>query len=87
MKPTAEKVKSKPTSTLEGENYQVSLIVQQEVGALFRWYWLYQLCYAFSMVTFYFSPVDVENDIEYLYEAVPQLSTVFHILDKIGEGM
>ncbi|XP_029582052.1 cell division cycle 7-related protein kinase isoform X2 [Salmo trutta] len=30
--------------------------------------------------------MDVENDIEYLYEAVPQLSTVFHILDKIGEG-
>ncbi|XP_041751681.1 cell division cycle 7-related protein kinase isoform X2 [Coregonus clupeaformis] len=30
--------------------------------------------------------LDVENDIEYLYEAVPQLSTVFHIIDKIGEG-
>ncbi|XP_010891857.2 cell division cycle 7-related protein kinase isoform X1 [Esox lucius] len=29
---------------------------------------------------------DVEMDIEYLYEAVPQLSTVFHIRDKIGEG-
>ncbi|CAB1317767.1 unnamed protein product [Coregonus sp. 'balchen'] len=29
--------------------------------------------------------LDVENDIEYLYEAVPQLSTVFHIIDKIGE--
>ncbi|KAL0966696.1 hypothetical protein UPYG_G00298560 [Umbra pygmaea] len=29
---------------------------------------------------------NVEMDIEYLYEAVPQLSTVFHIRDKIGEG-
>ncbi|KAM6948758.1 cell division cycle 7-related protein kinase [Aplochiton taeniatus] len=29
---------------------------------------------------------DVEMDIEYLYEAVPQLSKVFRITDKIGEG-
>ncbi|KAJ8011373.1 hypothetical protein DPEC_G00057490 [Dallia pectoralis] len=29
---------------------------------------------------------DVEMDIEYLYEAVPQLATVFHIRGKIGEG-
>ncbi|XP_066508157.1 cell division cycle 7-related protein kinase-like isoform X2 [Hoplias malabaricus] len=31
-------------------------------------------------------PRDVEMDIEYLYEIVPQLSTVFRITDKIGEG-
>uniref|UniRef100_A0A3B1JDN0 non-specific serine/threonine protein kinase n=1 Tax=Astyanax mexicanus TaxID=7994 RepID=A0A3B1JDN0_ASTMX len=29
---------------------------------------------------------DVEMDIEYLYEVVPQLSRVFRITDKIGEG-
>ncbi|XP_053507448.1 cell division cycle 7-related protein kinase isoform X2 [Ictalurus furcatus] len=29
---------------------------------------------------------DVEMDIEYLYEVVPQLSKVFQITDKIGEG-
>ncbi|XP_017350953.1 cell division cycle 7-related protein kinase isoform X1 [Ictalurus punctatus] len=29
---------------------------------------------------------DVEMDIEYLYEVVPQLSRVFQITDKIGEG-
>lgn len=52
MTATAQKVTSKPTSTLEGENYQVSLIVQE---ALFRWYCLYQLCYAFCMVTLFFS--------------------------------
>ncbi|KAK3513032.1 hypothetical protein QTP70_000190 [Hemibagrus guttatus] len=28
---------------------------------------------------------DVEMDIEYLYEVVPQLSKVFRITDKIGE--
>ncbi|MCJ8745266.1 hypothetical protein PDJAM_G00128480 [Pangasius djambal] len=31
-------------------------------------------------------PRDVEMDIEYLYEVVPQLSRVFRITDKIGEG-
>ncbi|KAI4882100.1 hypothetical protein NFI96_029428, partial [Prochilodus magdalenae] len=31
-------------------------------------------------------PRDVEMDIEYLYEVVPQLSKVFRITDKIGEG-
>ncbi|XP_062843481.1 cell division cycle 7-related protein kinase [Trichomycterus rosablanca] len=31
-------------------------------------------------------PRDVELDIEYLYESVPQLSSVFRITDKIGEG-
>ncbi|XP_029381146.1 cell division cycle 7-related protein kinase [Echeneis naucrates] len=29
---------------------------------------------------------DVEMDIEFLYQAVPQLSKVFRIIDKIGEG-
>ncbi|XP_071756090.2 cell division cycle 7-related protein kinase [Centroberyx gerrardi] len=29
---------------------------------------------------------DVEMDIEYLYKAVPQLTKVFRIIDKIGEG-
>ncbi|XP_036410344.1 cell division cycle 7-related protein kinase [Megalops cyprinoides] len=29
---------------------------------------------------------EVKMDIEYLYEAVPQLSKIFHIMDKIGEG-
>uniref|UniRef100_A0A8D3A1W2 non-specific serine/threonine protein kinase n=1 Tax=Scophthalmus maximus TaxID=52904 RepID=A0A8D3A1W2_SCOMX len=29
---------------------------------------------------------DVENDIEFLYKAVPQLAKVFRIIDKIGEG-
>uniref|UniRef100_A0A4W4FFF0 non-specific serine/threonine protein kinase n=1 Tax=Electrophorus electricus TaxID=8005 RepID=A0A4W4FFF0_ELEEL len=33
-----------------------------------------------------FRPGDVEMDIEYLYEVVPQLSRVFRITDKIGEG-
>ncbi|XP_072524627.1 cell division cycle 7-related protein kinase [Salminus brasiliensis] len=31
-------------------------------------------------------PRDVELDIEFLYEVVPQLSRVFRITDKIGEG-
>lgn len=31
-------------------------------------------------------PRDVENDIEFLYKAVPQLAKVFRIIDKIGEG-
>ena len=31
-------------------------------------------------------PGDVEMDIEYLQKAVPQLSKVFRITDKIGEG-
>ncbi|XP_076838147.1 cell division cycle 7-related protein kinase isoform X2 [Brachyhypopomus gauderio] len=31
-------------------------------------------------------PRDVQMDIEYLYEVVPQLSRVFRITDKIGEG-
>ncbi|XP_051556415.1 cell division cycle 7-related protein kinase-like isoform X2 [Myxocyprinus asiaticus] len=31
-------------------------------------------------------PRDVEKDIEYLYEVVPQLSRIFRIVDKIGEG-
>ncbi|KAJ8406413.1 hypothetical protein AAFF_G00306440 [Aldrovandia affinis] len=31
-------------------------------------------------------PSEVKLDIDHLYEAVPQLSKVFHILDKIGEG-
>ncbi|XP_046733189.1 cell division cycle 7-related protein kinase isoform X1 [Silurus meridionalis] len=31
-------------------------------------------------------PRDVEMDIQYLYEVVPQLSKVFRITDKIGEG-
>ncbi|XP_051990764.1 cell division cycle 7-related protein kinase-like [Xyrauchen texanus] len=31
-------------------------------------------------------PRDVEKDIEYLYEVVPQLSQIFRIVDKIGEG-
>ncbi|KAF7669783.1 hypothetical protein LDENG_00124130 [Lucifuga dentata] len=29
---------------------------------------------------------DVEMDIEYLYKAIPQLTKVFRIIDKIGEG-
>lgn len=33
-----------------------------------------------------FPPGDVEFDIESLYKAVPQLSKVFRIVDKIGEG-
>ncbi|XP_051985178.1 cell division cycle 7-related protein kinase-like isoform X2 [Xyrauchen texanus] len=31
-------------------------------------------------------PRDVEVDIEYLYEVVPQLSRIFRVIDKIGEG-
>lgn len=31
-------------------------------------------------------PRDVEMDIEYLYEVLPQLSQIFRIIDKIGEG-
>uniref|UniRef100_A0A8C9SWN8 non-specific serine/threonine protein kinase n=1 Tax=Scleropages formosus TaxID=113540 RepID=A0A8C9SWN8_SCLFO len=31
-------------------------------------------------------PCDVKRDIELLYEAVPQLSKVFTIIDRIGEG-
>ncbi|KAJ8357389.1 hypothetical protein SKAU_G00201830 [Synaphobranchus kaupii] len=31
-------------------------------------------------------PNEVKMDIQYLYEAVPQLSKFFHILDRIGEG-
>ncbi|KAK7162790.1 hypothetical protein R3I93_006973 [Phoxinus phoxinus] len=31
-------------------------------------------------------PRDVETDIAYLYEVLPQLSRIFRIIDKIGEG-
>ncbi|XP_059358215.1 cell division cycle 7-related protein kinase isoform X3 [Carassius carassius] len=31
-------------------------------------------------------PRDVETDIAYLYEVLPQLSQIFRIIDKIGEG-
>ncbi|XP_067309230.1 cell division cycle 7-related protein kinase isoform X2 [Pseudorasbora parva] len=31
-------------------------------------------------------PRDVETDIAYLYEVLPQLSDIFRIIDKIGEG-
>ncbi|XP_026061962.1 cell division cycle 7-related protein kinase isoform X4 [Carassius auratus] len=31
-------------------------------------------------------PKDVETDIAYLYEVLPQLSQIFRIIDKIGEG-
>ncbi|XP_030630597.1 cell division cycle 7-related protein kinase [Chanos chanos] len=37
-------------------------------------------------LTDHYSMWDVEMDIEYLYEVVPQLSRVFRITDKIGEG-
>lgn len=30
---------------------------------------------------------DVEMDIERLYEVLPQLSQIFRIVDKIGEGL
>lgn len=30
---------------------------------------------------------DVETDIAYLYEVLPQLSRIFRIIDKIGEGL
>lgn len=30
---------------------------------------------------------DVEMDIEKLYEVLPQLSQIFRIVDKIGEGL
>lgn len=39
--------------------------------------------YHYSFLLF---PGDVEMDIEYLYKAVPQLTKVFRIMDKIGEG-